>query len=202
MRRRAVAAAAAIAFFSAAPAEAHLVTTGLGPAYDGVAHFLESPDDWAAAVAMAFLAGQRGTAASRRALFSLPVAWFAGGLAGIFRLHPVAPPSAAAAVSLLVTGTLVAAGPRLGAGAVTALAALLGFVHGTMNGLFLASARGPVAEIAGIAATVFVAVALSAALVVAAARAFPWTRVAVRVAGSWIAAIGLLLLGWQLRAPG
>jgi hypothetical protein len=29
----------------------------------------------------------------------------------------------------------------------------------------------------------------------------PWTRIAVRVAGSWIAAIGLLLAGWALR-PG
>jgi hypothetical protein len=27
----------------------------------------------------------------------------------------------------------------------------------------------------------------------------PWMRIAVRVAGSWIAAIGLLLLGWALR---
>jgi len=27
----------------------------------------------------------------------------------------------------------------------------------------------------------------------------PWTRIAVRVVGSWIAAIGLLLLGWGLR---
>ena len=46
--------------------------------------------------------------------------------------------------------------------------------------------------------TLFVTVALAAALVVA-LRA-PWTRIAVRVAGSWIAAIGLLLLGWSLRA--
>jgi len=27
-----------------------------------------------------------------------------------------------------------------------------------------------------------------------------WARVAVRVAGSWIAAVGLLLLGWTLRS--
>jgi len=39
--------------------------------------------------------------------------------------------------------------------------------------------------------------ALAAAAVVA-IRA-PWGRIAVRVAGSWIAAIGLLLLGWSLR---
>ena len=30
--------------------------------------------------------------------------------------------------------------------------------------------------------------------------ASPWARIAVRVAGSWIAAAGLLMLGWSLRA--
>ena len=50
----------------------------------------------------------------------------------------------------------------------------------------------------GIVATLFVVVALAAAMVVA-LRA-PWGRVAVRVAGSWIAAVGLLLLGWSFRA--
>jgi urease accessory protein len=49
----------------------------------------------------------------------------------------------------------------------------------------------------GIAAAVFVVVALVAAFVCR-LRA-PWTRIAVRVAGSWIAAIGLLLAGWALR---
>jgi len=28
----------------------------------------------------------------------------------------------------------------------------------------------------------------------------PWTLVTVRVAGSWIAAVGLLMLGWELRS--
>jgi urease accessory protein len=44
----------------------------------------------------------------------------------------------------------------------------------------------------------FVTTALAAALVVALSA--PWARIVVRVAGSWIAAAGLLLLGWSLRA--
>ena len=28
----------------------------------------------------------------------------------------------------------------------------------------------------------------------------PWARVAIRVVGSWMAAISLLMLGWSLRA--
>jgi hypothetical protein len=50
----------------------------------------------------------------------------------------------------------------------------------------------------GIVVTLFVTVALAAAMVVAVRR--PAARVAIRVAGSWIAAIGLLQLGWSLRA--
>jgi hypothetical protein len=50
----------------------------------------------------------------------------------------------------------------------------------------------------GIVAALFAVVALVAALVVALRP--PWTRIAIRVAGSWIVAVGLLLLGWSLRA--
>ena len=40
-------------------------------------------------------------------------------------------------------------------------------------------------------------VALLAALVVSLKA--PWTRIAVRVAGSWIVAIGMFMLGWGFR---
>ena len=50
---------------------------------------------------------------------------------------------------------------------------------------------------AGIASALFVVVALLAGPVVALRAA--WARVVVRVAGSWIAAIGLLMLGWTVR---
>ena len=50
----------------------------------------------------------------------------------------------------------------------------------------------------GLVFAVFVLVALAAAFVVR-LRA-DWARIAVRVAGSWIAASGLLMLGWAVRA--
>jgi hypothetical protein len=63
-------------------AEAHLVTTGLGPLYDGISHVLLSADDLLPVLAMSMLAGLNGPAAGRRTLFGLTGAWLLGGLAG------------------------------------------------------------------------------------------------------------------------
>jgi hypothetical protein len=49
----------------------------------------------------------------------------------------------------------------------------------------------------GATAALFVVVSLLAGQV-ASVRA-PWARVVVQVAGSWIAAIGLFMLGWAVR---
>ena len=65
------------------PVEAHLNSTGMGPVYDGLLHFLLSPEDIIAVLALALFAGQRGIAYGRRALFVLPGAWLAGGLLGL-----------------------------------------------------------------------------------------------------------------------
>jgi hypothetical protein len=43
----------------------------------------------------------------------------------------------------------------------------------------------------------FVIVTLTSAFVVSLKKA--WARIAVRVAGSWVASIGLLMFGWAMR---
>mgnify|MGYP003412646128 CR=1 FL=1 len=180
-----------------APSHAHLVNTGLGPFYDGVSHFALTPEDLLPAVALALLAGQKGSRAGRLALFALPGAWLLGGLAGL-AFPTISSAPALTIVSFLALGGLVAADARLRPEWVTALAAVVGLLHGYLNGAAMAQAKLGALGLVGIVMTLFVVVALAAALVVA-LRA-PWTRIAVRVAGSWIAAIGLLLLGWSFRA--
>ncbi len=190
-------AAASVALLGASSvAEAHLVTTGLGPVYDGISHLFVSFDDLLPVVAMALLAGLNGAAAGRRTLFVLPAAWLLGGFLGFTLRAPLAPAGATAA-SLLVLGILLALDRTLPGLAVAALAAALGLVHGFWNGASLAAAGREASGLLGIAAAVFVLVALLAALAAALER--PAARIAVRVAGSWIAAIGLLALGWSLR---
>lgn len=194
--RRAAIAIVLVAVLLPARAEAHLVTTGLGPVYDGIGHLLASPEDLIPALALALCAGLRGPRSGRRALFLLPPAWLAGGLVGLSMPGSASFP--VPAISFLALGVLVAADLPLPAWAVAALATGLGVAHGFMNGAALAGAGSGVRGLIGIAAALFVVVALVLGAVVALQR--PWKRIAVRVAGSWIAAIGLLLLGWSLRA--
>jgi hydrogenase/urease accessory protein HupE len=177
---------------------AHLVNTGFGPFYDGLSHFALTAEDLLPALALALLAGLRGAGAGRLALFALPGAWLGGGLAGL-AFPTMGTTAGVPAVSLLLLGGLVAADVRLRPSWVGAIAVILGFVHGFANGSAMAAAKLGAPGLAGIVCAVFVLVALGTALVVV-LRA-PWARIAVRVAGSWIAAAGLLLLGWSLRAP-
>jgi hydrogenase/urease accessory protein HupE len=175
-------------------AAAHLVTTGLGPVYDGIGHLLLTPDDLVPVLALALFAGLRGAASGRRALFSLPVAWLTGGLAGL--TVQGLPSFPIPALSFLILGALVAADLRMPANGVTLLAVALGLVHGFLNGAALQRDPGGLGLV-GIMATLFVIVALVSAFVVSLRRS--WMRIVVRVAGSWIVASGILMLGWAFR---
>ena len=72
------------------PAYAHLVNSGLGPFYDGVLHLLQSPGDLLGLLALALLAGMRGTTAARAVVIALPITWLLAGLIGLAALVQVA----------------------------------------------------------------------------------------------------------------
>jgi hydrogenase/urease accessory protein HupE len=186
---------AAIALFPT-PAAAHLNSTGLGPVYDGVAHFLTSPEDLLAVLALALWAGARGASYGRRALFVLPSAWLLGSLLGMTTAATTGG-AVLSAIWLMALGGLLAADLTLPLRGATTLVALLGLQRGYLNGSGIEQSVSGIAALFGLGAVVFVVVAIAAASVVRLRAA--WARVAVRVIGSWIAASGLLLLGWSLR---
>jgi len=175
-------------------AAAHLVTTGMGPVYDGIGHLLLTPEDLVPVLALALYAGLRGTIAGRRMMFLLPFAWFVGGLAGSAVNTATSIPIPA--ISFLILGGLVATDLSMPSAAVTGLAIVLGLVNGFLNGAALKDGAGTLGLV-GIMAMLFVLVTLASALVVSLEK--PWARIAVRVAGSWITAIGLLMFGWAMR---
>ena len=110
-----------------------MVTTGLGPIYDGISHFALSPEVWVPVLALALFAGLRGAAAGRLTLFLLPVAWLVGAL--VRGRTETAPFTSISAISFLVPGTLVAADLRLKRGTVATIAVVLGFCDGYINGM-------------------------------------------------------------------
>jgi len=178
-------------------ASAHLVTTGLGPVYDGIGHLVMTPEDLVPALAIALFAGLRGAAPGRRALFVLPLAWFVGGLLGVF--VEGLPTMSVAGISFLILGVLVAADLNLSQRLFTAVVIVVGLVHGLLNGVALKEGAG-ILGLIGIMATLFVIVAIVSAFIVS--LKLPWTRIVVRVAGSWVAAIGILMFGWLMRGQG
>jgi hydrogenase/urease accessory protein HupE len=176
------------------PVFAHLVTTGLGPLFDGIGHVIVTPEDLLPVVALALLAGLGGRPYARTVLFTVAAAWLAGGLIGL--AFGWGAPLAVTALSFLVLGGLVAADRPANAKVGVTLAVALGLVHGQMNGAEMGTVGIGVVGLLGTVGCLFVLVSLVTGFVVSLER--PWTRIAVRVAGSWIVAVGLLYVGWTL----
>ncbi len=176
------------------PVFAHLVTTGLGPLFDGIGHVVVTPEDLLPVVALALLAGLGGKPYARTVLFTVTGAWLGGGLLGL--MFGGSTPLSVTALSFLILGGLVAADRPLNVRTGVGLALALGLVHGQMNGTEMATGGLGVMGLLGTVGCLFVLVSLVTGLVVSLGH--PWTRIAVRVAGSWIVAIGLLYVGWTL----
>ena len=184
----------AITLIVAPSAQAHLMNTGFGPFYDGLTHLFVTPEDLLPVIALALLAGLRGPRFGRSVLLALPAAWLVGSTAGVL----LAPQLTLPALEIILTiglGALLAADRPLPLAFVVSLAILLGLLHGILNGSELAN-RPSSGEMVAVGVTVGLFVSVSLLAGQASSMRVRWARVAVRVAGSWIAAIGLLMLGW------
>jgi urease accessory protein len=128
---------------------------------------------------------------------ALSTAWLLAGMVGL--AAPMAlEPSWPGALSYLLVGALLAANLALPPWVVGALAAGYGALHGLLNGSALAAIGGAWPELLGIVTTVLMLTLLISAAVVPLRAG--WGRIVVRVMGSWVAAIGLLMLGWTLQS--
>jgi urease accessory protein len=193
VRARGFLAVVAVALVGA-PARAHLVQSGLGPIYDGISHFALTPQDVLPVFALAIFSSLRGKGQARSTVLLLPAAWLAGGIVG--SLAPMSFLTIPAWLPLLALGAMVAADLTMPGQVTIAISILLGLALGDGNGSAMAAGAG-VGSVVGTACAVFVASTLAAACVTVWQTG--WRRIAWRVLGSWIAASGLLLLGWSLR---
>jgi len=176
-------------------AEAHLVSSGVGPFYDGIAHLFVSPIDLVSTVAVALLAGLTGRRAGKATALTMPTAWLAGI---VFASSGVAaPPMWGGLVGILVVGSLVAALPAMASAIPAGLAGLIGLMIGWQNGSAMLDTGTDWLAALGIVTAVACVMLLVAAF--AFTRPDNWQRVVMRVLGSWSAAFALLALAFQFR---
>jgi hydrogenase/urease accessory protein HupE len=179
-----------------ADANAHLLTTGLGPLYDGAVHFLMSPEAILPVAALGIFAGLQGLSHARAAVVMLPVAWILCGFAAVF-LGPLEFNPIYESVPLILLGGLAAANPPAAPWLTALLALMLGLIEGYVFGAATSGIRDGIISVFGTVSVVFILIVLVTAAVMHAK--WGWSRIAVRVVGSWTAASGVLLLGWGLR---
>ncbi|MDG4595099.1 MAG: HupE/UreJ family protein [Candidatus Contendobacter sp.] len=188
--------------FGADVACAHVASAQAGAFYAGLLHPLTAPEHVLPMLALGLLAGQQGLHEGQGALLALVIALVAGAGLAPNGLTP-------SWISLLnvgwlvVIGGLVAASWRLPIGLLYALALGFGATHGYANGAALPSGLSPAIFILGLATAALLTTGYGLVVADALSRLKPaWPRVAVRVAGSWVAAVGILVLGMGGKAFG
>ncbi|QYJ80471.1 HupE/UreJ family protein [Shewanella acanthi] len=188
-------------------AHAHLVNTGLGPVYDGISHLFITPEDLLTTITLALYCGLMGAKTGRLGMFVFPIAWAIGGFIGLQVTIDTTWPIAA--FSFVFLGLILAADLLLPKGILIFVMALIGVCHGAINGEalqnetiqsgFMHTGSGLLGLI-GTVITLFILMTLFSALVVTLKAA--WSKIAVRVFGSWVCASGILMFGWYLKGLG
>ncbi len=180
-------------------AYAHAASPQAGSFYAGLLHPLTAPEHVLSMVALGLLAGQHGLNKGQGLLLVFPAAMALG--AGLALRHP-----ALGWVSLLNIGSvalfggLVAATWRVPAALLYALALLFGMTHGYANGAAITPNLSPAVFILGLVTAALLVLGYSMAGTAYLLRLKPaWLPIAVRVAGSWITAVGILVLGMMVR---
>lgn len=126
----------------------------------------------------------------------MPLCWFATGMVGLNLPVTIELPWLSV-LSFMILGVLVAVNPKLPPAAVALMAGLYGSLHGLLNGTAIGVSGAGSLSLFGIAVTVLIISLLLSASIVS--LHFGWTHIAVRVAGSWVAAVGMLMFGWLMK---
>lgn len=174
-------------------AHAHAVINGIGGFYAGFLHPVTGLEHVLPFMALGILAGQQGDrVAPALLLFALMVMLGAVGALLIPALPYIGLLNILSGVLL---GALVAAYWRLPVVFLYVIAIAFGLSHGFANGAALNESLNPYLFIPGLGLAGLVVPAWLMIMVDYILRQkYNWMRIAVRVTGSWIAAIGLLVL--------
>ena len=169
----------------------HIVNTELGHFYAGIFHVLLSPDHLLPLIALGIIMGFQEKTAARHMLLTTVIAGLAGGLYGR-QLDNQAWLAYFNFSSFVVLGALAAYGKTIKPPIALSLSAIFA---GTQSMLHMADLP------AGVNWEIFLSGVLLglgtvATVISAIAMSLPsrWMRLALRIYGSWVAALGLLMM--------
>jgi urease accessory protein len=165
---------------------------GVGDFYAGMLHPVTAVDAVLPILALSLLAGQQKRENSIRVLVAFPASLLVGALLALFRSSPAALGWVQLAFAA-VLGGLVALSRPLPKYLLMALGIALGIAVGWSNAGEL---TGDISRFRFVSGLIVVGILLITYGVGLVRRlTVPWSQIAVRVVGSWIAAIGILVLG-------
>ena len=184
---------------AASTAHAHSPINGIGGFYAGFLHPVTGLEHLLPFVALGILAGQQGDR-SAPTLFLFAAMLMLGALGALWT--PALPYIGLLNIlSGVLLGALVAAAWRLPVMVLSVIAIVFGMSHGFANGAALNGALTPYLYIPGLGlAGLVVPAGLMIVVDLILRQQYDWMRIAVRVAGSWITAIGVLVLATSGRA--
>jgi urease accessory protein len=164
---------------------------GVGDFYAGMLHPMTSVECVLPIIALSLLAGQQNRRTAIGILLSFPIASVLGAWLGIvLTVSPLVAVINTAAMAVL--GILVALNRTLPLQISVILSAVLGVTVGLANGGELTSDTSAYRFIPGLAVVGLLLISYGIGLV--RSLNMPWAKIGVRVTGSWIAAVGILVL--------
>jgi urease accessory protein len=165
---------------------------GVGDFYAGMLHPVVTIEMILPLIALGLFAGQQRRETAISVLAAFPAAILAGTFLTFIRPIPSFIGTATLAITAVI-GILIALSKPLVAAVSIAMAVLLGLAIGWYNASEITPQMSPVRFVAGLAVAGLLVATYGVGLVRTLKVA--WAQVAVRVAGSWLAAIGILVVG-------
>jgi len=181
-------------------ASAHLVSTRFGELYSGMLHPLTTLAHVVPSFGLGLLGGLQSGSSARWAPWVLPAGAAAGALLGA--LLPASPlVTQLNVVSFVALGLLVALAVELNPALFISLNAAVGLSHGYANAASSLQGGAQALYLLGVASAAYGLVTLVAGAAQWLRRRGAWGTIALRAAGSWIVAIGLVFGGFSLMNP-
>jgi urease accessory protein len=175
---------------------AHLADGRFGDFYAGSFHLLTAIEHVIPLVALGLIAGQQGKKSSRAYVLLVPLALIVGTCIGInFSVNSYS--VYVNSFSFLVIGGLIAWNKKLPMWMMFIIAIIFSIAHGFSNGTAFEFSLSKFNYTLGVAVAGLAVTSIFAGIVLSLNK--DWQKIAVRVVGSWIAAIGLITLPMILK---